>query len=131
MATTTTRDPAATVRRAWSTLRLPALQAIVNATISELERLAPQELLGRELTALERQREDNPITAALEAFCEELRDESGMADSRARRIEQSAHIRENMHDQPEAWTTTFHEALDKYRQAAARVLSVSLSDSAS
>lgn len=128
MATTTHRDPAATVRRAWSTLRLPELQAIVQRAILELEQLPPEAVLGRELSALERQSEDNPITAALEAFCEELRDESGMADSRARRIEQSAHIRENIHDQPEAWTTTFHEALDKYREAAARVLSVSLAD---
>jgi hypothetical protein len=128
MATSTTRDPAATVRRAWSTLRLPALQAIVNSTIRELEQLSPRDLLGRELSPLESQSDNNPIAAALEAFSEELRDESGMADSRARRIEQSAHIRENMLDQPQAWTTAFHEALDKYRQAAAQVLSVSLSD---
>ncbi len=128
MTTTTTRDPAAAVRRAWSTFRLPALQAIVNDTIAQLERLSPRDLLGRELSPIDSQHEQNPIATALAAFAEELRDESGVVDSHARRIEQSEHIRESMLEQPHAWTATFHEALQKYRQAAGATLQVSLQE---
>jgi hypothetical protein len=123
------RDPAAAVRRAWSTLRLTALQAIVNETIVGLQQLEPSELLGRPLSGFEQHLESNPIRAALEACSEELREESGMADSRERRLLQRRRVHESMLEQPLAWTTTFHEAFEKYRLAAGRALERSLKPS--
>jgi len=120
------RDPAAAVRRAWSTLRLTALQAIVNETIVGLQQLEPSELLGRPLSGVDEQLESNPIRAALEACSEELREESGMIDSRERRLVQSRRVRASMLEQPVAWTTTFQEAFEKYRLAAGRALDQSL-----
>ena len=120
-------DPAAAVRRAWSTLRLTALQAIVNETIVGLQQLEPSELLGRPLSGLDQQLESNPIRAALEACSEELREESGMVDSHERRLLQRSRVHESMGQQPLAWTTTFHEAFEKYRFAAGRALDRSLS----
>ena len=123
------RDPAAAVRRAWSTLRLSALQAIVNETIVGLQQLEPSELLGRPLSGLEQQLEGNPIHAALEACTVELREESGMADSHEQRLLQRRRVHESMSEQPLAWTTTFQEAFEKYRLAAGRALERSLSRS--
>jgi hypothetical protein len=120
------RDPAATVRRAWSMLRLTALQAIVNETIVGLQRLEPSELLGRPLSGLDQQLESNPIVAALEACSEELREESGMTDSHESRLLQSRRVRASMLEQPVAWTATFQEAFEKYRLAAGRALDQSL-----
>ena len=120
------RDPAATVRRAWSTYRLTALQDIVNETIVALQQLEPSELLGRPLSGLDQQLESNAIQAALEACSEELREESGMLDSHERRLVQSRCVRESMLQQPVAWTTTFQEAFEKYRLAAGRALDQSL-----
>jgi hypothetical protein len=119
-------DPAWAVRCAWSVFRLPALQGIVNETIAELQRLEPSALLGRELSSLDQQVEPNPIRAALEAFSEELRDESGIADSTARRTSHSQRVREHKAQQPSAWSETYEEALGKYRRAAGEALQVSL-----
>jgi hypothetical protein len=119
-------DPAAAVRRAWSTLRLAALQNIVNQTIVGLQQLEPSELLGRPLSGVERQLESNPIRAALDACSEELRDESGVAGSHERRLDQFHRVRESMLAQPVAWTESFQEAVEKYRLAAGRSLDQSL-----
>jgi hypothetical protein len=120
-------DPAAAVRRAWSTLRLTALQNIVDQTIVGLQQLEPSELLGRPLSGLEQQLESNPIRAALDACSEELREESGMAGSHERRLMQSHRVRENMLEQPLGWRESFQEAIEKYRLAAGRALDQSLS----
>jgi hypothetical protein len=123
------RDPAAVVRRAWSTFRLPALQVIVNETIVGLQQLEPSELLGRPLSGLDQQGESNPIRAALEACSEELREESGMAEAQERRLVQYHRVRAAMLEQPMAWTATFEEAVEKYRLAAGRALEQSLKSS--
>ena len=120
-------DPAAAVRRAWSTLRLAALQNIVDQTIVGLQQLEPSELLGRPLSGLEQQLESNPIRAALDACSEELREESGMVGSHERRLIQSHRVRESMLEQPLGWRESFHEAVEKYRLAAGRALDQSLS----
>ena len=119
-------DPAAAVRRAWSTLRLAALQNIVDQTIVGLQRLEPSELLGRPLSGVEQQLDRNPIREALDACSEELREESGMAGSHERRLLQSHRVREHMLAQPLAWTQSFQEAVEKYRHAAGRALNQSL-----
>jgi hypothetical protein len=123
---TTLRDPTVMVRGAWSVLRLPVLQTIVNDTIRVLEEIAPSELLGRELSVLDLQVERNPIAAALEACSAELRDESGILDAHERRRTQSEVVRENMLSQPAEWKQTFQEAFVQYRHAAVRSLGVSL-----
>jgi hypothetical protein len=120
-------DPAAAVRRAWSTLRLPALQNIVDQTIVGLQQLEPSELLGRPLSGVEQQLEANPIRAALDACSEELREESGMAGSHERRLIQSLVVRESLLEQPLGWRESFREAIEKYRHAAGRALDLSLS----
>jgi hypothetical protein len=125
--TNTPRDPADAVRLAWSTFRLPVLQSIVDQTIAGLQQIEPTDLLGRPLSPVDRQLESNAIAAALEACSEELREESGMTKARERRLDQSQHVRQSMQEQPAAWTTTFQEALQKYRQAAGRALDRSLS----
>jgi hypothetical protein len=119
-------DPAAAVRRAWNTLRLAALQNIVNETIVGLQNIEPSALLGRPLSELELQPESNPIRAALEACTEELREESGMAGAQERRKVHSRFVRSNMLEQPEEWTETFRDALEKYRLAAGSALDRSL-----
>src|SRR3954467_6119029 len=121
------RDPASAVRRAWSTLRLTTLQAIVNETIVGLQQLEPSELLGRPLSGLDQQLESNAIRAALDACTEELREESGMADSHERRLLQRHHVHESMGQQPLAGTSAFQEAFEKYRHAAGRARDRSLS----
>lgn len=119
-------DPAAAVRRAWNTMRLTALQAMVNETIVSLQRLEPAELLGRPLSTLDQQPESNPIRAALQACSEELRDESGMAGAHELRVLHSRLVRECMLDQPMEWTETFREAFQKYRLAAGSAIDRSI-----
>jgi hypothetical protein len=119
-------DPAAAVRRAWNTMRLNALQAMVNETILRLQQLEPAELLGRPLSTLEQQLESNPIRAALQACSEELRDESGMAGAHELRLLHSQLVRERMLDQPLEWTETFREAFEKYRLVAGHAIDRSL-----
>jgi hypothetical protein len=122
-----THDPAAAVRRAWNTMRLTALQAMVNDTILGLQQLEPVALLGRPLSPLEQQLENNPIRAALQACSEELRDESGMAGAHELRLRHSQLVRARMHDQPIGWTEAFREAFEKYRLAASSAIDRSLS----
>lgn len=119
-------DPAAAVRRAWNTMRLSALQAMVNETIAGLQQLEPAELLGRPLSTMEQQPESNPIRAALQACSEELRDESGMAGAHELRLLHSQLVRECMLDQPLEWTEAFREAFEKYRVAAGDALDRSI-----
>jgi hypothetical protein len=120
------RDPAWTVQRAWSSLRLPALQAIVNETITELGRLEPRELLGRELSNQDPQLESNAVAEAFTACSEELRNEAGMIDSDARRASHCKLVRAYKAHESADWSTTFEEALGKYRRAAGESLQVSL-----
>ena len=103
---------------------MSTLQGVVNATIAELYRLEPCQLLGRDLS-----REESaqcPITEALKACSEELRDESGMPDSHAQRATHCELVREYKRHQPTTWGETFEEALDKYRRAASKTLKASL-----
>lgn len=119
-------DPVAAVRRAWNTMRLTALQAMVSETIAALHQLEPSELLGRPLSPLEEQAESNPIQAALAACSEELREESGMAGAHELRLVQSQLVRECMLEQPQEWTETFREAFEKYRLAAGSAIDRSI-----
>jgi hypothetical protein len=119
-------DPAWTVQRAWSSFRLPALQAIVNETIAELGRLEPRQVLGRELSDQEGELESNAVAEAFKACTEELRNEAGMIDSDARRASHCQLVREYKAHQSADWSATFEEALGKYRRAAGEALQVSL-----
>lgn len=119
-------DPAWTVQRAWSSFRLPTLQAIVNETLADLERLDPREVLGRELSSEDPQLENNAVAEAFKACSEELRNEAGMTDSDERRASHCKLVREYKAHQCADWGTTFEEALGKYRRAAGEALQVSL-----
>ena len=120
-------DPAWTVQRAWSSFRLPALQAIVNETIAELARLEPQQVLGRELSEQEAELESNAVAEAFKACSEELRNEAGMIDnSDEHRASHCKLVREYKAHQSGEWSATFEEALGKYRRAAGEALQISL-----
>lgn len=120
-------DPAWTVQRAWSSFRLPALQAIVNDTIAELARLEPRQVLGRELSEQEAEMESNAVAEAFKACSEELRNEAGMIDnSDERRASHCKQVREYKTHHSAEWSATFEEALSKYRRAAGEALQVSL-----
>jgi hypothetical protein len=118
-------EPAWLVRRAWSVLRLPALQALISGIIANLERPPTAELLGHppETIGL---RAPDPIAEAHRACSDELRDACGMTDATAQRALHCSRIRGYMAEQPLAWATAFSEALERYRRAASAAMSVSL-----
>ncbi|HKO92467.1 MAG TPA: hypothetical protein VJU61_15000 [Polyangiaceae bacterium] len=121
----TYRDPAWLVQRAWSEFRLPELQALITATIADLQALTPPELLGRELPpSLAAGTAPDPVKEALCACGGELREACGMTDSKAQRAEHYHLVRLYMTQQPLAWSELFVEALDKYRSAASAALLV-------
>lgn len=118
-------DPAWLVRRAWSSYRLPGLQAVIRATIGELQELPPGDVLGRDFATPEptpAPRLPDPILEALRACSEELRDASGMAGSNVARAAHCSQVRRYISQQPPVWGTTFASALDKYRRAACAAL---------
>lgn len=116
-------DPAWLVRRAWSSHRLPGLQALIRSTIGELQDLPPSDVLGPNWSPAERTaRLPDPVMEALRACSEELRDASGMAGSNVARAAHCSLVRRYTAQQPPAWGTTFTAALDKYRHAACAAL---------
>jgi hypothetical protein len=123
------RDPAWVVRRAWSVLRLAELQALVNSTIAELHRLEPSQLLGREVYSPDGDAVHDPVTEALRACSDELRDESGMVDSEAERATHRDQMRQYALGQSEGWSAAYDKALDQYRRAASRTLVATLEPS--
>lgn len=120
-------DPVWLVQRAWSTFRLPALQELIRSTIAELEALVPAELLGREPPEPKAAGwTQDPVSEALTACCEELRDACGMTDAQAERAQHCSQMRVYTAQQPVDWSETFTEALGKYRHAASARLLVRL-----
>lgn len=119
-------DPAWTVQRAWSSFRLPALQAIVNETIANLAKLEPPQVLGRDLSEQDAELESNAVAEAFKACSEELLNEAGMIDSDERRASHCKLVREYKTHQSAEWSATFEEALGKYRRAAGEALQVAL-----
>lgn len=114
-------NPACVVQRGWSIFRLRRLQELVGLTIDALHALPPSELLGRDVESAGRVACD-PVAEALRACCEELRDECGIVGAAADRTRHCSLVRGYIEQQPALWSETFAEALDKYRQAAARSL---------
>ena len=97
------------------------LQRLVDETITFLNGVESEQLLGRSLTALEAEFLESPIAVALEACRAELREECGMVDSLAGRAIHRDLVRRRMEDIP-GWTATFREAFEKYRGLAGRRL---------
>ena len=118
-------DPALAMQLAWSVFRLPRLHELTRSAITGLQALAPEELLGRELSSLDLS-ECSPVTEALEACCAELRAEAGMPLADAQRQAHGRLVRSYIEQQPAAWGETFNEALAKYRAAAAVALHAAL-----
>lgn len=111
------------MRRAWSSYRLTGLQAVIRATIGELQELSPKDVLGASAPASERSnRLPDPVLEALRACSEELREASGVAGSTLARAAHCSLVRRYISQQPPAWGTTFAAALDKYRRAACTAL---------
>src|SRR5688500_15316982 len=72
------RHPTVLLRAAWRSIRLDAIRAAVQDTIRGLHELDAVELLGRELSTLERSPDSSPLREALATCCDELREECGM-----------------------------------------------------
>jgi hypothetical protein len=122
---TAENDPVLAMQMAWSVYRLPQLHELTRSAIAGLQALAPEEVLGRELTSLDRS-ECSPVAEALEAACAELRAEAGMPLADAQRQGHRRLVRGYIEQQPAAWGETFNEALAKYRAAAAVALHAAL-----
>ena len=116
----TYEDPTRMVQRAWSTIRLHQLQRLVAVAIDELYQVTPAVLMGREVAPAIGVAD--PLHAALEACCAELRDACGMAGARTERQRQYGVIRSLYDAQPLAWASLFAEALDNYRCIASKTL---------
>jgi len=114
------------VQRAWSAHRLPRLQALIRGTIGELQALAPAEVLGKDWSRPGLARLPDPVSEALRACTEELRDACGIAGSQIAREAHCNLVRRYISQQPAAWGETFGAALDKYRHAACAALLVAL-----
>jgi hypothetical protein len=114
-------DPASVLQRAWGEFRLDRLQQLVEETITFLNTIESDQLLGRTLTALERGFPDDPVAVALEACRAELREGCGMVDSEARRAHHGDLVRRHLADDP-TWAATFREAFEKYRGLAGWML---------
>ena len=116
-------DPAWLVQCAWSEYRLPRLQAMIRGIIGELQAIAPGEVLGKNWSrpALARRRPD-PVSEALRACSEELRDACGIAGSQVARSAHCNLVRHYISQQPAGWEEAFGTALDKYRHAACAAL---------
>ena len=100
-------------------MRLDRIRVVIDQTIDTLRRLPPRELLGRELSSAELKSHGNPIREALEACCDELRDECGTSQSAQRRSAHTDLVRKYLVDQPYPhWAETYQDALDRYRRAA-------------
>ncbi len=109
--------PASVLLQAWSVFRLDKLQSVVNTTITELEQLAPRELLGRELSIQELEFLSAPVRQALAVCTDELRCESGICTC-------AQPIAHGVSSEP-GWTAAYDEALGHYRRMAAQLLQAS------
>lgn len=116
-------DPAWLVQRAWSAYRLPRLQAMIRAIIGQLQAIAPLDVLGKDGSrpALAPCLPD-PVSEALRACSEELRDACGIAGAGVARAAHCSLVRRYISQQPAGWEQAFGAALDKYRRAASAAL---------
>jgi hypothetical protein len=112
-------NPARTLREAWNVVRLDVIRDFVGETIERLKDLSPQQLLGRADAGS--RFEVNPIGEAWRACSDELRAESGLADPL--RSTRTTLLRMRLAEEPE-WALEYHEALGKYRGAAAQRLNL-------
>lgn len=111
------RHPAAILRGAWSTTRLPLIRNVIDETLVALNALDPREVLGRELSGAEGSPGDCPVREALAACCDELRLEGGVAMLRDREA-----FADLPAERAPAWGVSYANALDKYRDAAGALL---------
>jgi hypothetical protein len=116
-------DPATVLQRAWSELRLPNLQRMVDDTIGLLNRVEPADVLHGHFSTFDPNLEPNPIADALEACRAELKEECGMPDAARERETHGEVVRQHLRGRPE-FTLAFREALAKYRELAGIMLEV-------
>lgn len=112
---------------------LPRLELVAPEELSP-ELLNPEliraELLGPELVAsaptaspaTANAAERDPVSDALSACCNELRDAAGITGARTDRIEHCQVVFDYMQQQPPTWSLAFTRALEEYRRAAAVAL---------
>jgi hypothetical protein len=115
-------DPARVLQEAWCVVRLDAIRNFVGEMIERLRQVPPQQLLGHAVTDPRGHSDMNPVGQAWQACADELRAESGMPDPHRLRSAHMALVVRRLATEPD-WAAQYHEALDKYRSAAARDLS--------
>ncbi len=106
------QHPARILMLAWSTVRLDAIRAAVRAAVAELVEPPREDTLVCPSTGEERFASD-PIGAALETCCQELREECGMPTTAGTISKHS--------DDPK-WLESYAGALDRYRDVAGAAL---------
>jgi hypothetical protein len=116
-------NPTWLVERAWSSLRLPALQRVIELTISDLKRIDPVPIERCGDASLDARGE------ALKACCAELRHASAMIDAEADRATHCEHVRLHIAKQRDNWGEDFSLALVEYRRAASVALQASFAKS--
>jgi hypothetical protein len=120
-------DPAWLVRRAWSAYRLPRLQAIIRGVIGELQAITPEQGPLEKWSPPEvAPRRPDPVSEALRACSEELRDACGMAGSQVARAAHCTLVRQYIAQQSVEWGQAFGAALDRYRHAACAALQAAI-----
>lgn len=116
------RNPVQILRLAWNDYRLDAIQGIVKATIQHIMTLERGDVLGRDLSDLERGGQPNPVGEALLACCEELRSEAGLQEPAG------GSGRMRFESEPGAvWVESYTNAVTYYRRAAAVDLNAAFS----
>jgi len=108
------------MRAAWKAHRLDVIRDVVERTIRDLRARNPRDVMGRSLTWSE-ELTSGPISAALDACCDELRDGCGLppqsgsgGDHETRPVGPSA-----------SWTDHYVLALARYRETASAALEMS------
>jgi hypothetical protein len=100
---------------------------MIRRVITELQALAPGDVLGQNWSPPEIASPlPDPLSEALCACSEELREASGIAGAGVALTAQCNLVRGYVSQQPAAWEKTFGAALDGYRHAACAALLVAL-----
>ena len=117
-----TTDPARILQEAWCVVRLDAIRRFVGEMIERLRQIPAQQLLGHAVADSRGPSGTNPVDQAWQACADELRTETGVPDPQNLRSARMASVRRRLSTEPD-WAAQYHEALEKYRCAAARDLS--------
>jgi hypothetical protein len=102
-------------------VRLDSIREFVMEAIERLRKIPPQRLLGRSVSDAGSRCDMHAIGQAWRVCSDELRAEAGLPDPQHLRSARMDSIATRLARDPD-WATDYHEALGKYRTAAAEDL---------